>query len=115
MDFKNSRVPAGPVIRTVTGPIAGSTDNSNLRNGQHSRSATINSAGKDNPLLVAGYPKHITIIHFSYFNQCRFELCKQCSFTFSQVLMRQRTSNGYFTRHVRTSFLEGVPVTTSAG
>jgi hypothetical protein len=40
----NSFVPDGPVIRRVTGPIPGSAASSNLRNGQHSRSATINSA-----------------------------------------------------------------------
>src|ERR1700730_3259226 len=44
MVFKKSLVPAGPVTRTITGPIFGLAANSNVKKGQHSRSATINSA-----------------------------------------------------------------------
>ena len=40
----NSFVPAGPLTRTVTGPMLGGALTSNTKNGQHSRSATINSA-----------------------------------------------------------------------
>lgn len=43
-DFRNSLLPAGPVIRRTSGPSFGSASNSNVRNGQHSRSAEINSA-----------------------------------------------------------------------
>jgi len=39
--FKKSLAPAGPVTRTVTGPMPGWATNSNVRKGQHSLSATI--------------------------------------------------------------------------
>ena len=42
--LKNSFVPAGPVTRTISGPLLGSATSSNAKKGQHSRSATINSA-----------------------------------------------------------------------
>jgi hypothetical protein len=38
---RKSRVPAGPVTVTVTGPFAGSKTVSNLRNRQHRRSAMM--------------------------------------------------------------------------
>ena len=50
----NSFVPGGPVIRRVTGPIPGSAASSNLMNGQHSRSATINSAASAIHFLSPG-------------------------------------------------------------
>src|SRR5258708_16007526 len=57
IDFRNSLVPAGPVICTVTGPISGSAANSNLRKGQHSRSAAINSAATASDFLSPGMRK----------------------------------------------------------
>src|SRR5919109_2622998 len=43
---KNSFVPAGPVIRTIPGPMPASATNSNFKNGQHSLSIMISSAAK---------------------------------------------------------------------
>src|SRR5215469_5280725 len=42
--LRNSLVAAGPVTRTTTGPVLDSATSSNVKNGQHARSATINSA-----------------------------------------------------------------------
>jgi hypothetical protein len=43
MVLKNSLVPLGPVTRTLTSPMFGWAVNSNVKKGQHSRSARINS------------------------------------------------------------------------
>src|ERR1051325_2026838 len=41
---KKSLLPAGPVTRTINGPILGCATNSNVKKGQHSLSAAIISA-----------------------------------------------------------------------
>ena len=60
----NSFVPEGPVIRRVTGPIPGSAASSNLRNGQHSRSATINSAASVKPRKCPGFTATMRFLAF---------------------------------------------------
>jgi hypothetical protein len=42
--LKNSFIPAGPVTRTITGPIWGRAVTSNIRKGQHSLSDTAKSS-----------------------------------------------------------------------
>lgn len=51
---KNALAPGGPVTDNVTGPMFGSAVNSNRMNGQHSRSATINSAKSEIHVLSPG-------------------------------------------------------------
>jgi hypothetical protein len=78
MVFKKSLVPAGPVTRTITGPIFGSAANSNVKKGQ-TLALRHNQFGHNrNPLLIPGDAESIPVGKFLGCDQSRPKLGKEC-------------------------------------
>jgi hypothetical protein len=95
-------VPAGPVMRTLTGPMPGSIFSSNFKNGQHSRSAIINSATRAIDFLSPGRRNEYPSFSSSLSIKAAPELSKECCFPIPQLLIRQTTRHRNFIRHIQS-------------
>src|SRR6202022_5168495 len=82
--FKNSLVSAGPVTRTITGPILGWATNSNVKKGATLPFCHNHFRYSRNPLAIAGNAESIPIREFLSLDHSRPKLGEERRRTLAQ-------------------------------